>query len=156
MKRFAFYFLAIPVSLIFFGCVTATPISRIVENPQAYSGKTVLIDGEVLQVINIPLVDSSLFLFGDDQWSVPVVSSTPHEKGELYRLSGRVMAFPENDSKEASREAVWAIADFLVEQDIVDEKKAEKTGEAVLKGLYRLSEELGRVFFVIEEDAPRH
>lgn len=156
MKRFTLYVLVMAGVLTFFSCVTATPISRIAENPQAYSGKNVLIDGEVLQVINIPLVDSSLFLFGDDQWSVPVVSSIPHEKGESYRLSGRVMAFPENDSKEASKEAVQTIADFLVEREIVDAKKAEKAGDTVLKGLYRLSEGLGQVFFIIEGEAPRH
>ena len=154
MKRYAYGILTMLIVMFFFSCATTTPISSISEDPQKYSGKTVLIDGEVLNVIHIPFVDSSLFLFGDGEWKAPVVSPVLHEKGETFRLTGRVMAFPEEGSKEASHTVVRAIADFLVEQQLVEEDKAEKTGNTVLKALYRLSEGLGQVFFIIEGDAP--
>ena len=153
MKRYTFLILIMVLLFLTIGCVT--PIADISENPQKYSGKEVVINGTIFNVVNIPLVDSSLFLFGDEENKIPVVSSVKHEKGEAYLLKGRVMAFPEEGSKEASREVIGSIADFLVEKEVVEEKKADKAATSILKGLYRLSEGLGQMFFIIEKDDPQ-
>jgi len=150
IRRYTRGILIIICVLIFSSCVTAIPDIR--ENPQRYSGKTFTIKGEVMNVINIPFIDSSVFLFGNKDIQAPVVSSIRHEKGETYYMKGRVIAFPEEDTKVASREAVRSIADFLITHDIADEDKAEKVGASVLSGLYKVSEGLGQIFFILEED----
>lgn len=150
-KRLIIFVLVASLAMLSFGCVTT--VSRIQEDPQKYSDKTVSFKGEVMNVINIPLVDASVFLFGNEEDKVPAVSSMRHTKGEKYIMKGKVIAFPEDDSKEASEAVVTAIEEFLVEHDLVKKDKARRVGEAVLSGLYKVSEDLGRVFFVLEEDA---
>lgn len=151
MKRHVVILIVVTLALFTFSC--ATEIPAIQKDPQRYSGKTVAIRGEVMNVINIPLVDVSIFLFGNSEVKAPAFSSVKHTRGEEYVMKARVMAFPEDETKDASEDSIRAIADFLVEHDIAESGKAEKVGAAVLNGLYKVSEGLGRLFFLIEEEA---
>jgi len=140
---------AVLLVVVLSACLT-TP-GEIDKDPSIYNGKTVKVRGEVEKIYNIPLTDISVFLLRDKETSVPVVSLVERDKGGKVVVDGQVWAFPEDGMNAGSIEAVEAVEDFLVENDIVGREKGREVSALVLTAIRKLASGLGEIWFIIEK-----
>ncbi len=137
------------LTTLFMGC--ATSVGRIAQDPQAYNGKNLKIKGEAGKGFSIPLTEISVFLLKGDEGSVPIVALSKPSEGDSVAVRGTVWAFPQEGMNASTTQAVQAVEDFLVDNDLVDRKKARDASALVLTAVGKLAEGLGHVWFVIEE-----
>jgi len=65
-------------TLVLLGCVTSTPINKILESPRDYTGKPVTISGEVTEVVSLLVV--KYFVVKDNTGKIIVVTKRPLPK----------------------------------------------------------------------------
>lgn len=79
------------LSVVFVGCsgIGTIPINKIIENPRDYSGKHVVISGEVTEVFSLFVV--RYFVVKDGTGEITVVTKRPlPRKGTKIRVKGTV------------------------------------------------------------------
>ena len=89
MRRFAIFLMVLAVMALSCDAVFTTSISKIIENPRDYDGKTVTISGEVTDSYSLLVV--KYFTVDDGKSSITVVTqrSLP-KKGTRIRVKGKV------------------------------------------------------------------
>jgi hypothetical protein len=76
-------------TLTLLGCVTSTPINKILESPRDYTGKAVAISGEVTEVVSLVVV--KYFVVRDNTGKIIVVTKRPLPKeGTKITVKGMV------------------------------------------------------------------
>lgn len=81
----------ISVVMIFYACssIVSTPIRKILEDPRAYSGKTVTVSGEVTEIFSIFFI--KYFVLTDSTGEIAVITQRPlPQKGAKIRVKGIV------------------------------------------------------------------
>ncbi len=76
---------------VLFGCdrFFTTPISKILENPRDYAGKTVTVSGEVTEVFSFLVI--RYFIIKDKTGEIPVVTERPlPRRGNKITVKGTV------------------------------------------------------------------
>jgi len=130
------------------GCVTS--VGRIADDPDSYSGQVMKIKGEAGKGFTIPLTEIYVFLLKGKEASVPVVAMNKADQGSIVVIEGTVWAFPEEGMNAGSIEAVDAVQAFLIDHELVSEKRARDASALVLTAVGKLAAGLGNIWFVIE------
>ena len=89
MKKLALLLLILASVAIACSGIFPTPISRIIENPRDYDGKTVTISGEVTETFAFFVL--KYFVLDDKTGTITVITQKPlPRKGEKIRVKGEV------------------------------------------------------------------
>lgn len=150
MKNIRFLTALLLAFLFFAGCTSSLYVIRM--NPQDYSGETVVLMGEIKEVLNIPFTGGSIFVFGNAEEEVTVFSAKSHEKSGFFMLKGMVVAFPADNSEMGNDKMVDSIAGFLVKYKIASEKDARGAARGIGDALKAAARGLGNLYFILEEE----
>jgi len=131
------------------GCVTT--VARIADDPQGYADRPVQIRGTIERGISIPFVDQSVYLFADDTGKALLISNESLETDTTIMVRGRVVAFPEDRSKEAVADATARLEQLLVSSGLADENKAGRIASAIAGAAGSIAERLGGLFLIVHE-----
>ncbi len=118
--------------------VGAISIDRITGNPRAYVGEDVRLRGEVTNVRKVPLMDAWLVTVYDGTGTLMVISDREYQVAQRYRTRVTILGIATERAEEGSEAFSAAVAEFLVEKDIVDRERADRGAEAVVTFLRTL------------------
>jgi hypothetical protein len=137
------------IGLLCTACTTT--VGEIGADPGAYQDKTVLLRGEVTESIAVPLIDQSVSLFSDGTGKALLISVEPFPEDSELTIEGRVLAFPEQRTKEAVDEATERLSRALVDAGMADTDAATRISAPITKVASRLADRLGALFLIVHE-----
>jgi hypothetical protein len=89
MKKTAFLIFFLTAAAIACSGIFTTSISKIIDNPRDYDGKTVAVSGEVTETFSLFVV--KYFVVSDGTGSITVVTDRPlPKKGSKIKVKGKV------------------------------------------------------------------
>jgi hypothetical protein len=147
LRRLRFATILLATVTLLAACVTS--VDEIRSDPQHYRERTVVLRGRVVESIGVPFVDQAISLFEDETGRAIVVSKEPFASDVELSLRGRVVAFPEERTKESVAEAAGNLAEVLVETGFADTEKAARIATTLIEVASRFAERLGGLFFLV-------
>ena len=134
--------------VVFAGCATSP--ENLASDPQSWDGKTVTLSGEVGTGFSIPATGFSVFSLAYADGNAPLVATSPRVKGRFTKVTGEVWAFPARGMSETSADAVYLLADFLMEKRNLDQRRAREVAALIFAAVNGISESSGPFWFIIE------
>ncbi|MFP4362815.1 MAG: hypothetical protein ACLFR1_02980 [Spirochaetia bacterium] len=148
MKKTVLFFVVI-IILTFVSC--AVTVDQVKENPQQFAGETISVSGRVYNVVQVPLTDFSVYLFGNEESKVAVFTSQSRSEGENLSITAKVVASPTEDASEDVENAVQEVKNYLVANELAQGRVADRISRGIVEVARRTASTLGQMFFLIEQ-----
>jgi ribosome-associated translation inhibitor RaiA len=140
--------IALAILSVFASC--ATPIARIEANPQAYAGEEVAVRGIIVDALNIPGIDLSLYSLSDGTARMPVVAREPRQEGAEVTVEVRVVAIAAEAAADQAATAVDELADYLVEHQIVEQSNARRVARRIMRAIRNAGKGITGSYLLVE------
>lgn len=133
---------------VLLGC--AASVAQVRANPDQFGNQDITLAGTVGRVRTIPFVRVTLYMLDDGTGEIPVLSRDVPEEGQRLSIQCRLAYFSGSATVDSARAGQEAIIEFLVENELMKEKRARDISKRLMEFLRNTIGDRELAFFVID------
>ncbi len=150
MKNKIAFALILIIIVMTFSCTVK--IANLKENPKKYIEKEVAIKGVVTNKFTIPLTKLSFYELYDKTDTLFILTTNDVVKNQKRLVKGELIAYVGERAEESMEIMISQISKFLIENDLVEKKKARKFSKTIAEFFVKIIPNSNKAFMLIEKE----